>query len=85
MSAQNTFVAEGERRMIARLAEFDAAQAEAMRIERLHDAAQELLSIARRWVALDGGSWHVVRHASDKAQLLADTAAVIAKTEGSQS
>lgn len=42
-------------------------------------AAPDLLSIARRWAALDGGSWHVERHASDKKELLADTNAAIAK------
>ena len=41
----------------------------------------ELLQIARRWSALDGGAWHVQRHASEKAELLADTRAAIAKSE----
>lgn len=41
----------------------------------------ELLQIARRWSALDGGAWHVQRHASEKAELLADTRAALAKVE----
>lgn len=41
--------------------------------------APDLLSIARRWAALDGGAWHAERHASEKAELLADTLAAIAK------
>lgn len=51
---------------------------------RLIAAAPELLSIAERWAALDGGAWHVQRHASEKAELLADTAAAIAKATGEQ-
>lgn len=38
-----------------------------------------LLSIAKRWSALDGGSWHVERHAREKDELLDDTRAAIAK------
>lgn len=45
-------------------------------------AAPELLSIAKRWAALDGGSWHVDRHAREKAELLADTKALISLAEG---
>jgi hypothetical protein len=50
--------------------------------EILRAAAPELLSIAERWAALDAGSWHQVRHANEKAELLADTRAVIAKATG---
>lgn len=39
----------------------------------------DLLSIARRWIALDAGAWHPERHAAEKAQLTADTRAAIAK------
>jgi hypothetical protein len=39
----------------------------------------ELLSIAEQWVALDGGSWNVERHASEKAALLSVTRSAIAK------
>jgi len=42
-------------------------------------AAPDLLSIAQRWAALDGGDWHVARHASDKAELLADTRAAVSR------
>ncbi len=42
-------------------------------------ASWELLSIARRWAALDAGSWAVARHANEKAELLRDTRAIIAK------
>lgn len=41
----------------------------------------DLLNIAKRWAALDGGSWHVERHAREKAELLADTKALISKVE----
>lgn len=41
-------------------------------------AAPDLLSIAKRWAALDG-QWHPDRYESDKAELLAETKAVIAK------
>lgn len=44
-------------------------------------ASPDLLSIAERWAALDSGSWHPDRHAADKAQLLADTRAAIAKAK----
>lgn len=45
------------------------------------DAAPDLLSIAKRWAALDGGAWHAERHAREKDELLADTRAAIAKAE----
>ena len=48
---------------------------------RLIAAAPELLSIARHWVALDSGAWHAERHAAEKAELLADTLAAIAKAQ----
>jgi len=44
--------------------------------------ANALLSIAKRWGALDGGSWNVDRHAREKQELLEDTRAAIAKAEG---
>lgn len=44
-----------------------------------HEA--ELLNIAKRWAALDGGLWHVERHAREKSELLADTKALISKVE----
>lgn len=40
-----------------------------------------LVSIARRWVALDAGSWHPDRHAAEKKDLIADTEAAIARAE----
>ncbi len=55
--------------------EEDAANA------RLIAEAPDLLSIAKRWAALDGGSWQGDRHACEKAELLADTRTAIAKTE----
>lgn len=42
----------------------------------------EMLAVAKRWRALDGGAWHVDRHAAEKAELLRDTEAAIAKAEG---
>jgi hypothetical protein len=41
--------------------------------------APELLSIAKRWAALDGGAWNVERHAAEKAKLIQDTQTAIAK------
>lgn len=41
-------------------------------------AAPDLLGIARRWAALDG-QWHPDHYESEKAELLIDTNAVIAK------
>lgn len=42
----------------------------------------DLLSLLKRWAALDGGIWDVERHARSKAQLLIETRAAIAKAEG---
>lgn len=41
-------------------------------------SAPELLSIAKRWVAL-GGQWHPDRYESEKEELLTETKALIAK------
>lgn len=49
---------------------------------RLIAAAPDLLSIARRWAAIDGGAWNVQRYASERAELMADTRAAIAKATG---
>jgi len=48
----------------------------------LYATAPDLLSIAKRWAALDAGGWHPDRCASDKAALIVDTLAAIAKAEG---
>lgn len=48
---------------------------------RLIAAAPELLSLAKRWTALDGGDWNVERYAREKEELLAETLEVIAKAE----
>lgn len=39
----------------------------------------ELVSIVRRWEALDGGSWHPDRHAANKAELTADSRAILSR------
>jgi len=49
---------------------------------RLIAAAPDLLSIAQKWAALDGGSWNVARHGREKAELLAETIAAIAAATG---
>jgi len=49
---------------------------------RVRQERDELLSIARRWAALDAGAWHPTRYAAEKKELIADTEAVIAKAEG---
>lgn len=41
-------------------------------------AAPDLLSIAKRWIALDA-QWHPDRYESEKAELLRDTKAIVAK------
>ncbi|HFQ6226716.1 TPA: hypothetical protein ACHSDK_004962 [Pseudomonas aeruginosa] len=46
---------------------------------RLMAAAPELLSIAKRWAALDGSAWHLVRYEEEKRELLAATNEAIAK------
>lgn len=45
-------------------------------------AAPDLLSIAKRWVALDGGVWNTERHSREKAELLEATKNLIAQVEG---
>lgn len=49
---------------------------------RLIATAPELLSIAKRWAAIDAGNWDIARNAFDKQELMADTRAAIAKAEG---
>jgi hypothetical protein len=46
------------------------------------DTITELLSIAWRWAALDGGAGNVARYESERAELLADTTAAISKALG---
>ena len=55
---------------------------QALREACMQDAARDLLSIAKRWNALDGGAWHPERHANEKERLIVDTRAAIAKAEG---
>lgn len=50
---------------------------------RLIACTKALLAIAQRWAALDAGSWHAVRYAAEKRELLDDTRAAIAKATGS--
>lgn len=45
---------------------------------KLFATAPDLLSIAKRWAALDG-QWHPDRYESEKAELLIDTRTAIAK------
>lgn len=42
-------------------------------------ALVEAVSLLRRWNALDGGSWHVDRHAHNKAELMDNTSDWLAK------
>jgi hypothetical protein len=48
---------------------------------RLIAAAPDLLSIAKRWAAIDGGDWHMARYVIERERLLNDTQASIAKAE----
>ncbi|PWC69126.1 hypothetical protein TSH7_01390 [Azospirillum sp. TSH7] len=45
---------------------------------RLIASAPDLLSIARRWMALNG-EWHPTRYAAEKARLIDDTRAALRK------
>lgn len=45
-----------------------------------NDANSELLSIARRWVALDA-NWDPIRYANEKIELLDDTRGSISRAE----
>ena len=62
----------------------NASTAQYERNARLMASAPDLLSIAERWAALDGGAWHVERHAREKRELMEDTRAAIAKATPSQ-
>lgn len=62
----------------------DAFERAAIDNHRRARRAAELLHIAKRWAALDGGAWHVERHAREKAELLADTKALISKAEAAE-
>ena len=55
----------------------DNKQASKEELERITEQMSEWRSVARRWHALDAGSWHVQRHDAEKAALLEDTRAVI--------
>lgn len=46
------------------------------------NTAPDLLSIARRWGALDGGAWNVERYNLERIVLLSDTQAAVAKAGG---
>lgn len=54
---------------------------EALANVRLLMAAENLLALLRRWNALDGGSWHVERHAQEKTKLICDTREVLGQLE----
>jgi hypothetical protein len=41
------------------------------------DARERLEAICQRWLALDGGDWHIMRHAREKDELKDDTRAAI--------
>ena len=51
---------------------------EALERAKIMAAAPDLLSLAKRWLALDG-QWHSDRYESEKAELLNETRALIAK------
>lgn len=59
----------------------DCDYEEALANARLTAAAPDLLDIAKRWAALDGGAWDVQRHAAEKRDLISDTQAAITKAE----
>ncbi|MGC6827861.1 hypothetical protein ACP0H4_11310 [Pseudomonas aeruginosa] len=57
----------------------DERIAEAEANTRLISAAPELLSLAKRWAALDGSAWHPERYEAEKRELLAATNEAISK------
>lgn len=70
-----------DRGLVLAVAIGDVPELDAEANARLIAAAPDLLSIARRFVALDGGAWNVARHAAEKQELLAEACAAIAKAE----
>jgi hypothetical protein len=59
------------------------AKDEKIKVAQAHISALEatcpkLLSIAKRWAALDAGAWHPTRYAMEKKELIADTETAIA-------
>lgn len=60
----------------------DNKQAAKEEKERITEQMGEWRSVARRWYALDAGSWHVQRHDAEKAALQEETRAVIENDEG---
>lgn len=50
-------------------------------VVRACNAHYQMLDIAKRWAAIDGGAWHVERYEREREELLADTRAAIAAAE----
>jgi hypothetical protein len=48
------------------------------------NAAPELLSIVKQFVALPSGAWHPERHAAEEAELMQEARAVLAKAEAAE-
>lgn len=60
-------------------------KADGQETARLRAERAEMLSIIKRWAAVDAGMWHPDRYVADKARLLIDTHALIARADGRQS
>lgn len=58
-------------------AELGSPEANAAHIVKCCNGYPKVISLLRRWRALDAGSWHPDRHAADKKDLLAETRAVL--------
>jgi hypothetical protein len=64
--------------MVAHSAKIEDQKEVALANASLISSAPDLLSLAKRWLALDG-QWHPDRYESEKADLLDETRALIAK------
>lgn len=73
---------EGKHRPVCEIVEFDFEGAEANANARLIQSAPDLLSALRRFVACEGGKWHVERYHNERTEALEHARALIAKVEG---
>jgi len=76
---------DGEGRGCAPIAFAWGTESEQRANSRLIAAAPDLLEIAERWAALDGGAWNTARYDNEKSELMADTHAAIEKATGGKS
>jgi hypothetical protein len=69
----NVFLAH-DKELLAKIASAAvAAPSLIAEIKKLTKERDDLISLVQRWVALDGGAWHIERHAREKEELKADS------------